>query len=57
MGGGVASGTTEQRGTHGSPTFSDPYHASGPGTKIEPMTTVEVICRVNAPSIKTAKPD
>ncbi|MGQ4437471.1 hypothetical protein [Streptomyces sp. SAS_260] len=48
---------TEQSGTHGSPTFSDPYHASGPGPRIESMTQVEVFCRVYAPSIESAKPD
>jgi hypothetical protein len=48
---------TEQSGSNGSPTLADPFHASGLGPKIEPMATVEVICRVYAPSIKSAKPD
>lgn len=47
----------EQSGTHGSPTFTDPYNASGQGPTIPAMATVTVLCRVYAPQIASANPD
>ncbi|MEW2255310.1 hypothetical protein [Streptomyces sp. NPDC047869] len=47
----------EQSGSHGSPTFTDPYHASGAGPRIAAMATVDVSCRVYAPQIASANPD
>jgi hypothetical protein len=48
---------TEQSGTHGSPTFTDPFNASGMGQRIGDMQTVQVLCRVYAPAIASANPD
>jgi hypothetical protein len=48
---------TEQSGTHGSPTFTNPYNASGQGATIQAMSTVQVTCRVYAPAIASANPD
>lgn len=47
----------EQSGSHGSPTFTDPYNASGSGPRVDAMATVQVLCRVHAPAIASAHPD
>jgi hypothetical protein len=47
----------EQSGSMGSPTFTNPYNASGPGPRIPAMSTVQVTCRVYAPAIASANPD
>lgn len=50
--------TTEQSGTFGSPTFTDPVHASGKGQTIPPMSYVQVSCKVKpATTIASAYPD
>lgn len=48
---------TEQEGHLGANTFTDPYNASGMGTKIAPAAYVQVSCKVYAPQIRSAKPD
>jgi surface antigen len=41
---------TEQSGTHGSPTFQNYVNASGQGPTIQPMTYVEISCKVRPSS-------
>jgi hypothetical protein len=48
---------SEQSATDGSPTFTNPTNASGPGQRIAPMQTVQVLCRIYAPQIASSKPD
>ena len=48
---------TEQEGTHGAPTFQDPFNASGQGPTVPAMSFVQVVCRVYAPQIISANPD
>ncbi|HET8615699.1 MAG TPA: CHAP domain-containing protein [Actinomycetales bacterium] len=48
---------TEQSGSHGSPTFTNPYNASGQGPMVPAMSSVQVQCRVYAPAIVSANPD
>jgi hypothetical protein len=47
----------EQSGSHGSPTFSNPFNASGRGPVISAMATVDVSCRIYAPQIQSANPE
>lgn len=47
----------EQQGSRGANTFLNPYNASGMGPRIEPMTWVQVSCKVHAPQIASANPD
>ncbi|MFE9449550.1 hypothetical protein [Streptomyces sp. NPDC006739] len=54
---GGSGGRQEQSGSHGSPTFTDPYNASGEGPRVPAMSTVTVACRVYAPQIASANPD
>ena len=48
---------TEQEGSHGVDTFTNPYNASGKGSRIAPYQSVEVSCKVYAPQIQSANPD
>jgi surface antigen len=48
---------TEQSGSHGSPTFTNPTNASGQGPTVPAMSNVQVLCRVYAPQIASANPD
>jgi len=47
----------EQQGSLGANTFTNPYNASGMGTKIQPNQWVDVVCKVHAPQIASANPD
>jgi hypothetical protein len=47
----------EQEGHYGANTFTDPYNASGMGTKIPAAAWVQVLCKVYAPAIPSANPD
>jgi surface antigen len=47
----------EQQGHLGVNTFTNPYNASGLGSRIGAAQTVEVSCRVYAPQIASANPD
>jgi cytoskeletal protein RodZ len=47
----------EQEGGSGANTFTNPYNASGMGTKIAAATWVQVSCKVYAPAIQSANPD
>ena len=47
----------EQEGHYGANTFTNPYNASGMGTKIPAGTWVQVTCKVYAPAIQSANPD
>ena len=38
-------------------TFTNPYNASGMGTKIQPYQWVDVSCKVYAPAIQWVNPD
>lgn len=48
---------TEQEGTHGAPTFQDPFNASSQGLTVPAMSFVQVSCRIYAPQISSANPD
>lgn len=48
---------SEQQGSHGANTFTNPYNASGMGTKIGAYAWVAVSCKVYAPQIDSANPD
>ena len=48
---------TEQEGHYGANTFTDPYNASGMGTKIAAGAYVQVSCKVYAPQIASVNPD
>jgi hypothetical protein len=48
---------SEQQGSLGANTFTNPFNASGQGQKIQPNQTVEVSCKVYAPQIASANPD
>lgn len=48
---------TEQEGTHGAPTFQDPFNASSQGSTVPAMSFVQVSCRIYAPQISSANPD
>lgn len=49
---------TEQSGSHGSPTFTNPANAGGPGPVIPAMSYVEVSCKVHpGTTIVSANPD
>lgn len=48
---------SEQSGHLGSPTFSEPEHALGQGPTIEPLSFVQVSCRLYSPQIESAEPD
>lgn len=48
---------SEQQGTLGANTFTNPYNASGMGVKIPAMAWVAVSCKVHAPAIASANPD
>jgi hypothetical protein len=48
---------SEQQGSLGANTFTNPYNASGMGQKIAPYQWVEVSCKVYAPQITSANPD
>lgn len=48
---------SEQEGHYGANTFTDPYNASGMGSKISPGAWVQVVCKVYAPQIQSANPD
>lgn len=48
---------SEQQGSLGANTFTNPYNASGMGVKIQPYQRVEVSCKVYAPQIASANPD
>jgi hypothetical protein len=47
----------EQQGSLGANTFTNPFNASGMGTKIQPYQWVEVSCKIYAPQIASANPD
>lgn len=48
---------SEQQGSLGANTFTNPYNASGMGVKIQPYQWVQVSCKVYAPQIVSANPD
>ena len=48
---------SEQQGSLGANTFTNPYNASGIGVKIQPYQWVAVSCKVYAPQIASANPD
>jgi hypothetical protein len=48
---------SEQQGSLGANTFTNPYNASGLGVKIQPYQWVQVSCKVYAPQIVSANPD
>jgi hypothetical protein len=48
---------SEQQGSLGANTFTNPYNASGMGVKIAPYAYVQVSCKVYAPQIISANPD
>lgn len=48
---------SEQQGSLGANTFTNPYNASGMGVKIQPYQWVAVSCKVYAPQIVSANPD
>lgn len=48
---------TQQQGSLGANTFTNPYNASGMGAKIPAMAYVQVSCKVYAPQIVSANPD
>jgi hypothetical protein len=47
----------EQQGSLGANTFTNPYNASGMGSKVQPYQWVDVSCKVHAPYIASANPD
>lgn len=47
----------EQQGSRGANSFSNPFNASGQGPRLEPMTWVDVSCKVYAPQIASVNPD
>ncbi len=49
--------TPETTGTIGAKTFGDPFQLSDPRLPIPPETTVDVRCRLYAPSIGSVQPD
>jgi surface antigen len=56
--GGTSEATwSEQEGHQGVNTFTNPYNASGMGTRIAAGQVVQVSCRVYAPQISSARPD
>jgi hypothetical protein len=48
---------TEMTGEFGAPTFTDPRHPAVTGVRIQPYETVQVACKVYAPTIPSASPD
>lgn len=48
---------SEQQGSLGANTFTNPNNASGMGVKIQPYQWVQVSCKVYAPQIASANPD
>lgn len=47
----------EQEGHYGANTFTNPYNASGMGSKLPAAAWVQVTCKVYAPAIQSANPD
>jgi hypothetical protein len=48
---------TEQQASLGAPTFTDPFSPSVTGHRVPPFATVEVSCKVYAPTFESLKPD
>jgi hypothetical protein len=55
--GGPGATWSEQQGSLGANTFTNPYNASGMGVKIQPYQWVAISCKVYAPQIVSANPD
>lgn len=52
-----AATVTEIQGSLGAPTFRDPGRLCGSGPKVPAMSSVQVVCRLYAPSIPSVMPD